>query len=382
MIYLDNAATTNKKPERVAEAIAKALTSGEYGNPARGSHGFALNSFREIYSARETAAEFFGVPDPLKVAFTHNATDGLNRVIKGLFKPGDHVITTVTEHNSVLRPLYELQKEGLELSVAGLKDEILDEDSMEGMVRDNTRAIIVNMASNVTGTVADLQKIRKISEKNGLILIVDGSQAAGQRKINLIDMGIDVLVTTGHKSLYGPGGTGMILVGKDLSFRPVFSGGSGFNSFSHEHPSDLPDVFESGTLNLAGIMGLKAGMEYIKEKGIGETEKYIENLTLRFLSGLKSISGIKIYGTGRKDRTGCVSINIGSMSSSETAGILDEEYGIAVRPGAHCAPLMHDALGTHDQGTVRFSFSGFNEESDIDAALNALEEINNNYRGD
>lgn len=379
MIYMDNGATTAKKPQKVIDAICNALKLGEYGNPSRGSHDAALNAFRKVYGAREKAASFFGVSDPLKVAFCFNATDGLNRVIKGYLEPKDHVITTVTEHNSVLRPLYDLEKLGLEISTLKLKDEVLDIEPLESLIKDNTKAIIVNLASNVTGDIAPIEKISEIAKRRNITLICDGSQIAGQRKISLKDMGIDVLVTTGHKSLYGPTGTGLILVEKDLEFKPVLSGGAGFHSFDKNHPKDFPDVFESGTLNLVGILGLEAGMDYLIEKDLEEVEKRLKSITSKFINGLKNIEGIKIYGNPDGNRTATVAITLKDISSSELAGILNDDYSIAVRPGAHCAPRLHEALGTKDDGLTRFSFSLFNTDEEIEKAISALKEISDKY---
>lgn len=382
MIYLDNAATTAKKPDSVSKAVFEALSLGYYGNPSRGSHDSALDAFRKVYQARETIGDFFGLSNSLKVAFSLNATDGLNRVLRGYLKPGDHVITSVTEHNSVLRPLYDLEKEGLELSFLGLRDEKLDISTLRSLIKENTKAIVLNLASNVTGNIAPIEEISKISKEYGLTLICDGSQIAGQRRINLKEDGIDILVTTGHKSLYGPTGTGLILVEGDHKFRAVFSGGAGFDSFSKSHPQAFPDVFESGTLNLVGILGLKAGIDYINEKGIDNISQELIKITNKFIDGLNKIDGIKIYGGVGVDRTATLGINIWDMSSSEVASILNEDYKIAVRPGAHCAPRIHEALGTKEGGIVRFSFSIFNSEEDVEKALIAIKEIAYSNKGE
>lgn len=377
MIYLDNAATTAIKPATVADAVYQALTRGMIGNPARGAHDAAVTAFREIYRFREIAALLFGVKEPLHVAFTQNATDGLNRVLKGLLQPGDHVITTVTEHNSVLRPLYQLEEVGVALSFVGIDDKAdLKYEEFEEFLRPETKAVVVNAASNVTGNACDITRIQAFTQKHNLILILDATQLAGVRPIDMAKQGIDILCTTGHKSLYGPQGTGLIAVNRDLTFAPVFSGGAGAHSFDHHHPTSLPDVFESGTLNTPGAMGLTAGMEYVKKMGLTKVGEILDGLTNQFLEGIRDIPQIKIYGDPwRAGKAPVVGINLGELPSSEVAALLNEDYGIAVRPGAHCAPRLHEALGTVEQGIVRFSFSTFNTLEEIDRAVAALKDI-------
>lgn len=377
MIYLDNAATTARKPAAVADAVYRGLTSGMIGNPARGAHDCAVTAFREIYRFREIAARLFGVTNPLHIALTQNATDGLNRVLKGLLRPGDHVITTVTEHNSVLRPLYQLEEMGVALSFVGVDEAAnLKQDEFEAYLRKETRAVVVNAASNVTGNPCDIEAIAAFTRKHDLIFILDASQTAGVSPIDMEELGIDVLCTTGHKSLYGPQGTGLIAVNRDLSFAPVFSGGAGAHSFEHAHPRTLPDVFESGTLNTPGAMGLAAGMEYVEEMGFVKIGATLASLMDRFLDGVRDIPQIRIYGDpGQAGHAPVVGLNLGVLPSSEVAALLNEDYGIAVRPGAHCAPRLHEALGTEKQGILRFSFSTFNTLEEIDRAVEALKEI-------
>ncbi len=377
MIYLDNAATTARKPQAVADAVYQGLTSGLIGNPARGAHDSAVEAFRAIYQMRETAARLFGVKNPLHIALTQNATDALNRVLKGLLKPGDHVITTVTEHNSVLRPLYQLEKTGVKLSLVGIDGKAdLNYSEFETYVSDETRAVVVNAASNVTGNRADLEWIADFSKKHDLLFILDASQAAGVFDIKMEEMGIDILCTTGHKSLYGPQGTGLIAVNGDISFIPVFSGGAGAHSFETEHPNTLPDVFESGTLNTPGAMGLAAGMACVEEMGFDRIGESLQDLIDRFVTGVRDIPGIRLYGDPfRRGHAPVVGLNLYDLPSSEIAGILNEDYGIAVRPGAHCAPRLHEALGTVEQGILRFSFSTFNTLDEIDKAVAALTEL-------
>ncbi len=383
MIYLDNAATTAKKPDTVAQAVYEAISGGNLGNPARGAHDYAVNAFRKIYAFREGAARFFGVLDPLNIALVLNATDGLNRVLKGYFKPGDHVISTVTEHNSVLRPLYQLEEMGLKLDLVGINEKAeLNYKDFEKLVRPETKAVVVTAASNVTGNPTNLEFIAAFCKKHNLKFFLDASQAAGIFDLDLEKQGIDVLVATGHKSLYGPQGTGIVAVRDKLAFAPVFSGGAGTHSFERTHPALMPDVMESGTLNTPGAAGLTAGIEYVESMGLAVVRKKLERLSDIFAEGLSKIPGIKVYGDlSLERRAPVIGINIGEMPSSEAAAILNEDYGIAVRPGAHCAPRIHEALGTVRQGILRFSFSTFNTEDEIRAALTAIKEISEQTGG-
>ena len=376
MIYLDNAATTAVKPQSVKAAVLKGL-NGDYGNPSRGAHDPAVNAFREIYRCREAAAKLFNVHDPLNVALTFNATDSLNRVIKGLFKPGDHVITTMAEHNSVLRPLYQLADQGGEVTIVGLDEAAeIKYDELFSSLQANTRAVVVTAASNVTGNGTDLRRIADFTKDKGILLIVDASQAAGVLDLDMAGLGIDILCTTGHKSLYGPQGTGLIAVNGAFDFTPVFVGGAGHHSFSHQHPTNLPDVFESGTLNTPGAMGLCAGMDYVMEKGTHHLRNYVRSLETKLIQGLQGIPGIKFYGNLENAfRTPTVGFNIGEMTSAEAAARLNEDYQIAVRPGAHCSPLLHESLRTVEQGIIRISISSFNTADEIDAAVKAIREI-------
>lgn len=383
MIYLDNAATTAVKPPSVAQAVYNAIAGGDLGNPARGSHDFAVNAFRRIYLFRETAARLFGVEDPLNIALVQNATDGLNRVLKGLFKPGDHIISTVTEHNSVLRPLYQLEKTGVRLDFVGIDEQaVLKYSEFEKLLKPQTKAVVITAASNVTGNPTDLKFVGAFCRQHGLQFILDASQAAGIADLDLSRQGIDVLCATGHKSLYGPQGTGIVAVRSRLAFAPVFAGGAGAHSFEREHPSTMPDVLESGTLNTPGAAGLTAGMEYVEHLGLPAIRVKLAALERIFLDGLAGIPDVKIYGdVTLPDRAPVIGINLGDLSSAQAAAILNEDYGIAVRPGAHCAPRLHEALGTVDQGILRFSFSTFNTEAEIRQALAAIEEISRSTGG-
>ncbi len=380
MIYLDNGATTLRKPECVKEALLEAMAS--MGNSGRGVHDASLYAGRIIYRARESLAELLGAAAPEQVAFTANATESLNLVLGGLFGPGDHVITTVCEHNSVLRPLYRLQ--GVELSVLPVKAEageerqagILAYDELESLLRPNTKALIITHASNLTGNITDLERAVAFTKKHSLLLIVDAAQTAGAVPMDMERMGIDVLCFTGHKGLYGPQGTGGVCVRPGLSIRPLKVGGSGNHSFDREHPSEMPAALEAGTLNGHGIAGLGAAARWLLETGVEQIRAREQALLRRFVDGVKEVEGVTLYGNPDLDRrTGIQSLNIRDYDSARVADWLYEDYGIAVRGGAHCAPLMHEALGTREQGAVRFSFSYFNTEAEADEAAAAVREL-------
>ena len=380
MIYLDNGATTLQKPECVKEALLEAMAS--MGNSGRGVHDASLYAGRTIYRARESLAELLGAAAPEQVVFTANATESLNLALGGLFGPGDHVITTVCEHNSVLRPLYRLQ--GVELSVLPVKAEageerqagILDYRKLEEMVKPNTRGLVITHASNLTGNITDLERAAAFAKKHSLLLIVDAAQTAGAVPMDMERMGIDVLCFTGHKGLYGPQGTGGICVRPGLSIRSLKVGGSGIHSFDREHPSEMPAALEAGTLNGHGIAGLGAAARWLLETGVEQIRAREQALLRRFVDGVKEVEGVILYGNPDLDRrTGIQSLNIRDYDSARVADWLYEDYGIAVRGGAHCAPLMHEALGTREQGAIRFSFSYFNTEAEADEAAAAVREL-------
>jgi cysteine desulfurase family protein len=347
------------------------------GNVGRGAYGSALSGARCVYEARETLAHFFGAEDPSRIAFAANATEALNAAIRGLFLPGDHIISTVCEHNSVLRPLYLLEKEGVEVTYIGTDAYgMLDYPAMEQAVKPGTKAIIVTHASNLTGNLTDLARVRAITKKRGLLLIVDASQSAGSVPIHVRDMGIDVLCFTGHKGLMGPQGTGGIYVREDLAIRPFKVGGSGILSFEREHPGRMPEVLEAGTLNVHGIAGLLAAVKYIEETGLSHIREIELERVRQFQEGIASIKELRLYGNpDPAKRVGIASVNLGSEDSAQVADELWETYEICVRGGAHCAPRMHEALGTACQGAVRFSFSSFTTEEEVDSAIRALREL-------
>lgn len=375
MIYMDNAATTMHKPQEVIDAVVSAMSS--MGNAGRGASEAALSASRIIYDTREGLAKLFGAENARQIAFTSNSTESLNIAIKGILDPGDHVITTVLEHNSVLRPLYEMEKKGTELSVIGCNEKGMpDIAAMEAAIKENTKMIICTNGSNLTGNYVDVAVIGKMAHKYGLIFAVDASQTAGVFPINVQKMDIDILCFTGHKGLLGPQGTGGIYVKEGIQVRPLKTGGSGIQTYSKEHPVQMPTALEAGTLNGHGIAGLHAALEYLEKTGIDNIRKKEENLMWRFYNGVKDVPGVKIYGDySQKERCAIVTLNIGDYDSSEVSDELLMEYDISTRSGGHCAPLMHEALGTVEQGAVRFSFSHYNTEEEVDTAIRAIREL-------
>ena len=375
MIYLDNAATTLHKPPQVVKAVADALQS--MGNSARGTHAGSMAASHTVYDTRVKLARLFGCPRADHVAFTANVTEALNIAVNGLIGRGDHVITTDCEHNSVLRPLYRLADEqGVEVSfVPADRQGNLDYDAFERLMRPHTRAIVCTHASNLTGNLTDLARVSAVAKAHDVLLIVDAAQTAGAYPIDMTALGIDVLCFTGHKGLMGPQGTGGLCVREGLTLRHWKVGGSGVQSYSRTHPTQMPTCLEAGTLNGHGIAGLSAALDFIAEVGVDAIHDRETALMRRFYEGVKEVPGITVYGDFSRQRMAIVTLNIGNYESGAVSDALSEEYGIATRPGAHCAPRMHQALGTVQQGAVRFSFSWFNTEQEIDAAIQAVREL-------
>mgnify|MGYP000898261647 CR=1 FL=1 len=376
MIYLDNAATTYPKPSSVYKSVMKAMK--EYGaNPGRGSHAMAIEGARVIYETRELLAELFNLDDPMKAVFTFNATDSLNIAIKGILSTGDHVVTTEMEHNSVLRPIKELEKIGIENTIVKCApDGTISLSDLENAIKDNTKLIVTTHVSNLTGTIFPIEEIGKICKKHDVLYLLDASQGAGVLNIDLKKHNIDFLAAPGHKGLLGPQGTGILLINNDIELRQLKEGGTGSQSSSLEHPNFYPDKLEAGTHNLPGIAGLNAGLKYILNKGTESIYSHEKNLLDIFIKELGKNPKIKIYGPESiEHRSGVIPVNIEGIDSSEAANILDSSYNIAVRPGLHCAPLAHKAIGTEKIGAVRFGVGPFNKKADIMAAVKALNEI-------
>lgn len=378
LIYFDNAATSWPKPEETLLAMER-YQRIIGGSPGRSAHRLSIEAGRIVMETRESIARLFGTGDPFQIVFTKNATEALNLAIGGLLSPGDHVITSGMEHNSVMRPLRALESKGCYLSVVRCSLQgALDPDDIPPMIKSHTKAIVLIHASNVTGTIMPLQEIANIAREHGLILCVDAAQTAGVLPIHVEEMNIDLLAFTGHKSLFGPQGTGGLYIRKGLEKKipPLLLGGTGSRSEFEQQPDFMPDRYESGTLNTIGLAGLGAGVDYVMGKGIDNIRAEEMRLTRRFLDGLKSINGAHIYGPCDASRQiSVVSFNIDGLTPSEVSFALDEQSSIMSRPGLHCAPAAHRTIGTFPGGTVRFSFGYFNTEDDIERALDAVQQI-------
>ena len=386
MIYFDNAATTCMKPPGIAEAVAHAINS--FGGVGRGVHGASLDAGMTVFQARQKLSNLFCGPGPKQVAFTSNATEALNVAISGLLRPGDHAVTTAASHNSVLRPLYRAEDSGTaSLAVVAINpDGSLDYDAFDAAFRPNTRLAAVTHASNLTGDVYDITRLAAIAHSHGALLVADVAQTAGLVPIDMGADGIDVVCFTGHKSLFGPQGTGGLCVREGIDIVPLKEGGSGTHSYDRRQPDFMPERLEAGTLNAHGIAGLLAGLTYIEETGVDAIRRETLALAMRFVKGVRDIQAVTLYGGGEGGtgeiagiwsarRTGIVALNIGDADSALVADLLNSAYGICTRAGAHCAPLMHEALGTDRQGVVRFSFSHLNTADEVDAGVRAIRQI-------
>ena len=375
MIYFDNAATTLHKPPEVIEAVVHAMTTS--GNASRGTHTGSLAASRTVYETRKKIADFFHCSRADHVIFTSNSTEALNIAICGTLGKGDHIISTDLEHNSVLRPLYHLEEQGASLTfLSANKKGCIDYDDFKRSIKPNTKAIVCTHASNLTGNVLDIERIGHIAKAHNLLFIVDASQSAGCIEINMETMNIDILCFTGHKGLLGPQGTGGLCIHESVEIRPFKRGGSGIHSYEKEQPEAYPARLESGTLNSHGIAGLCAAINYINTITIPVIAKKEQELLWHFYKGICNIPEIHIYGDfDTKERVAILSLNIEGYDSGTVSDLLSQEYDIATRPGAHCAPRMHQALGTTETGAVRFSFSSFNTMEEVETAIQALKEL-------
>jgi len=348
-------------------------------NPGRSGHRLSIEAGRILMDAREALAELFGIDDPLRLVFTKNATEALNLAIRGILRPGDHCITSSMEHNSVMRPLRALEKRGVEITVVPCSPQgELDPRAIEKAIKKKTRLIVTTHASNVTGTLMSVNEVGKIARKHGVFFCIDAAQTAGAYPIDVKKMHIDLLAFTGHKSLYGPQGTGGLYIreGLEADLEPLIRGGTGSRSESQEQPDFLPDKCESGTPNTVGVAGLGAGVRFILAQGVANIRAKEQALTRMLIEGLGSIPGISVYGCRDAERQVAIcSFNIAGLTPSEVTMELDEEYAIMSRPGLHCAPAAHQTIGTLPQGTVRLSAGYFTTEAEIAVALEAVEKI-------
>jgi len=380
MIYFDNAATSWPKPAAVIDAMS--FFMAEVGaNPGRSAHRMSIEAGRIVYETREVLARLFNVANPLRIVFGANATEALNLALHGLLRPGDHVITSSMEHNSVMRPLRALEEAGIvEIHVVPCSSEgFLDPADVESALRPETKMIVLNHASNVVGTVLPVAEVGEIARRHDTLLLVDAAQTAGAYPLDMEAMNIDLLASTGHKALFGPQGTGGLCIGERVEaheIEPVKRGGTGSRSEREEQPAFLPDRCESGTPNTVGLAGLRAGVEFVLQQGVEAIRAHEVDLTRRLLAGLMEIHGAMVYGSHDAElQTATVSFGVEGLEPSEVGLKLDEGYGVLSRVGLHCAPAAHRTVGTFPVGTVRFGLSYFNTAEEVDAAVSAVREI-------
>ena len=364
IIYLDNAATSWPKPPRMLAAINQ--FNEEIGaNAGRSGHQRSVQSARIVYETRQRLADLFNLEDPLRVVFSSNVTESINLALNGLLHPGDHVITTSMEHNAVMRPLRYLESQGVELTVISCSPTgVLDPDDLMKSIKPNTKLVVINHASNVVGTIQPIREIGRKVREMGLLMLVDAAQTAGASAIDMQADFIDLLAFTGHKSLYGPMGTGGLLIGERVDitlFNPLKRGGTGSHSEFEEQPDFLPDKFESGTLNVLGLAGLNASLEWIQSVGIDEIRDHEKALCQQLITGLENLPGIKVFGLKDANKqTAVVSFTVDGFDNARVGELLDEKYGVLCRIGLHCAPSAHKTMGTFPNGTIRFSPGYFN----------------------
>lgn len=379
MIYLDNAATSWPKPPQVMQAM-KNFMERAGGNPGRSGHRLSIEAGRIVYDTREAVAEFFGAGDPLRVIFTLNGTHALNLAMRGLLRAGQRVVTSGMEHNAVMRPLRALEEQGVEVAVVPCAvDGQLDAEELQAAVTPETRLVVINHASNVTGTLLPIADAARIAHAAGALLLVDSAQSAGSVPIHMTEMGIDLLAFTGHKGLLGPTGTGGLILSEEMDstlIDPLVRGGTGSRSEFERQPDDLPDRFESGTPNGMGIAGLGAGIAWVQEKGLETVRRHEVGLMRRLREGLAGIRGVRLFGPENPElATAILSFTIEGKRVSEIGQRLDEEFGVLCRVGLHCAPAAHQTIGSFREGTVRLAPSAQTTEAEIDAAVRAVEAI-------
>jgi len=376
MIYMDNGATSFPKPSIMVEAMTEAMIN-YCANPGRSGYKASIKSGKEVYRTRQTAAEIFNIARPEQIIFTKNCTEAINIALKGVLKPGDHVITTSMEHNSVIRPLKKLVQQGVDTTVVRCDGQgRLDPDDVKRAIRRNTRLIVMTAASNVTGTKMPLYEVGRIALGRGILFMVDGAQGAGHMEIDAENMNIDILAVPGHKGLLGPQGTGMLYVKEGLAIEPLLEGGTGSSSKMLDQPHVIPEGYEAGTLNTVGIIGLGASLEMIRKIGVKAIAHHERKLTEQIEDGLRNIEGIQVYGPeDTRDKTAVIAFNINGMDCEEVASLLDEEYDIATRAGFHCSGLAHETIGTDKAGCVRITPGFYTQQHEIKKVIKAVSEI-------
>ncbi len=376
MIYLDNAATSRPKPPEVLQAMNDYMIN-VCANSGRSGHRLAIEASRIVYNAREELAKLFNIGDPLQIVWTLNATEGINTALQGILHPGDHVITSGMEHNSVLRPLRALENLGVDVTVVQCSQQgFLDPSDVKSAINKNTKMIVLNHASNVTGSIQPAEDIGRIAIEHELIFMLDAAQTTGAYPIDAQNLNIDLLAFSGHKSLYGPVGTGGLYIREGIDLNPLKYGGTGSRSDEEYQPDFMPDKFESGTLNIVGIAGLGAGVKFVLSEGVDNIRKKERELTQRLIDGLIAIQKVTVYGDfNAKNQVGVVSFNVDGLSPSEVSLYLEEEFNILCRSGLHCSPSAHKTIGTFPDGTIRLSLGIFNTENDVDVVVNAVRKI-------
>jgi cysteine desulfurase family protein len=377
VIYLDNAATTFPKPRSVLEGMFAAYARMGV-SPGRGGYDLAVEADALVNKIRGKLARFFGAQDPDRVVFAGNATDALNLVLQGCVKPGDHIVSTRLEHNSVLRPLHELHRQGMiEYDLAPFDGKgFVDPDDIARKIRSNTRAVVVSHASNVLGTVQPVEAIGRVCAERSVPLIIDAAQSAGVIPIDMAQWNVSAVAFTGHKSLMGPTGIGGLALSPSLDVRTTRFGGTGIDSISLTHTQTFPHRLEAGTLNLLGIIGLSEGLDYVLSEGQEVVHAREMSLLARLRDGLSDVDGVTLHcADDLFGHVGLLTVTVDGVTPQDVGAILDADFGISVRTGLHCAPLVHADLGAHPNGGVRFSLGPFNTQADIDAAIEAMSMI-------
>jgi cysteine desulfurase family protein len=376
LIYFDNAATSWPKPEAVTTAVCDHYRDG-MGNPGRAGHRMSIAAARLVEACREALAARLGAADPARIVFAANATHALNLALYGVLRPGDHAVTTSVEHNAVMRPLRHLEAQGIALTVVACRaDGTLDVEAVRAALRPATRLLVTTHASNVAGTLMPVGDLASLARTRGILYLVDAAQTAGAVPIDVEAAGIDLLAFTGHKALLGPTGTGGLYIRPGLALPPLMRGGTGSESAQEIQPAFLPDAYESGTLNVAGIAGLAAALRFLDSVDVDTVRAHERSLVEHCMSALGRIPGVRVYGPASADaRCGVVSFTVDGAAPSDVGLLLDESFGIMARTGLHCAPAAHRTLGTFPSGTVRFSFGWFNTAAEVDASVSAVRQI-------